>query len=113
MNSLTVLNNIEDRVVESINTAGKALNILSKSLDIKQTTPSIQEFKQLSDRYFNIVEKDVYKGLMEFVDSMTDVAPFDHSSYSNKCELDVSHNFTEIILLHLEEMEEILKEDIN
>eukprot|EP01133_Synstelium_polycarpum_P001464 gene1464-1701_t len=111
MNSLTVLNNVEERVVESVNTAGKAFNVLSKSFDVKGSAEYIQEFKQLSDRYFQIVEKDIHKGLMEFVDSMTEVAPFDHSSYANKNELDVSHNFTEVVLLHLADLENCFKDD--
>ncbi|GAM19077.1 hypothetical protein SAMD00019534_022520, partial [Acytostelium subglobosum LB1] len=114
MNSLTRLNNIEESVVESVNTAGKALALLSKSMDLKggaTTDQPLKEFKQLSDKYFTIVESEVHKPLMEFVDSMTDVAPFEHSSYTSKYELDLTHNFTELILLHLEDMENILKEN--
>eukprot|EP01132_Coremiostelium_polycephalum_P008491 gene8491-10436_t len=110
MNSLSILNNIEEKVVESINVAGQAFTSLSESLDVNNSQENLSKFKSLSNNFFNIVEKDIHKGLIDFIDSMTDVAPFDHSSYLSKRELEVSHNFTEIILLHLQDLDSIFKE---
>ncbi|KAN0030464.1 hypothetical protein ACTA71_009102 [Dictyostelium dimigraforme] len=109
MNSLSILNNIEDKVVEAINTAALSLESLSASLDIENTNENFAKFQTLSDKFYNLVKKDIHKGLIDFIDSMTDIAPFDHSSYLKKSELEVSHNFTEIILSHLEDLNNIVE----
>ncbi|KAM9968052.1 hypothetical protein ACTFIW_002484 [Dictyostelium discoideum] len=109
MNSLSILNNIEDKVVEAINTAALSLESLSASLDIENTNENFSKFQTQSDKFYNLVKKDIHKGLIDFIDSMTDIAPFDHSSYLKKSELEVSHNFTEIILSHLEDLNNIVE----
>ncbi|KAF2077102.1 hypothetical protein CYY_001611 [Polysphondylium violaceum] len=111
MNSLSILNNIEEKVVEAINTAASSFESLSASLDMDNSEENFAKFQHQSDRFYSIVKKDIHKGLIDFIDSMTDVAPFDHSSYLKKSELEVSHSFTEVILLHLDDLNNIFNQD--
>ncbi|EGC30517.1 hypothetical protein DICPUDRAFT_83566 [Dictyostelium purpureum] len=109
MNSLSILNNIEEKVVDAINTAALSIDSLSDSLNVEDSPENFNRFQSLSDRFYSIVKKDIHKGLIDFIDSMTDIAPFDHSSYLKKAELDVSHSFTEIILSHLDDLNTIIE----
>jgi len=110
MNSLSILNNIEEKVVEAINTAASSFESLSSSLDMDNSEENFSKFQYQSDKFYTIVKKDIHKGLIDFIDSMTDVAPFDHSSYLKKSELEVSHSLTEVILLHLDDLNNIFNE---
>ncbi|KYR00850.1 putative mediator complex subunit 11 [Tieghemostelium lacteum] len=110
MTSISTLNNIEEKVIEAINTASLSFNELAQSLDVQESKEHLVKFQGLSDKFFTIVEKDIHKRLIDVIDSMTDVAVFDHSSYLKKTELEVSHNLTGIILSHLVDLENVFSD---